>query len=299
MDRPNRWACMHDLNNYFKKKDLLGGLTEPEKAQLRANIGVWNSANESGETKPVEISSNSLYNLVRTKTLTPGTRYQITDFQTIYTSNVGITFGIDTNPSKTWNIILVANSNEILDPRVTIVGHEDWEVEFDITPKTLEDGTVTKGTITYLKDANGNSAYYDFKNVKFRRGTKDYYTFSEVVKGEIKDSSELHNTKYNTLSQDCYNNVFLGDTYNNLLQQGCANNTFWKGCHNSIIGWESVDNDFREAVRYTNGTLCGKSLKTGDTTLSTIITKTIHKVNDVDIVSFLDPITYSYQIIEI
>jgi len=71
---------MHDLNNYFKKKDLLGGLTEPEKAQLRANIGVWNSANESGETKPVEISSNSLYNLVRTKTLTPGTRYQITDF---------------------------------------------------------------------------------------------------------------------------------------------------------------------------------------------------------------------------
>jgi hypothetical protein len=28
----NRWACLHDLNNYFKKKDLLGGLTEPEKA---------------------------------------------------------------------------------------------------------------------------------------------------------------------------------------------------------------------------------------------------------------------------
>ena len=36
----NRWACLHDLNNYFKKKDLLGGLTEPEKQKVRQNIGV-------------------------------------------------------------------------------------------------------------------------------------------------------------------------------------------------------------------------------------------------------------------
>jgi hypothetical protein len=40
-----------------------------------------------------------------------------------------------------------------------------------------------------------------------------------------------------------------------------------------------------------------KLFKVGDTTLSTTITKTIHKVNDVDIVSFLDPITYSHQVL--
>jgi hypothetical protein len=44
----NRWACIHDLNNYFKKKDLLGGLTEPEKAQLRSNIGVFDNFGEDG-----------------------------------------------------------------------------------------------------------------------------------------------------------------------------------------------------------------------------------------------------------
>ena len=30
-----RYACLSDLNNYFKKAELLGGLTEPEKTQLR------------------------------------------------------------------------------------------------------------------------------------------------------------------------------------------------------------------------------------------------------------------------
>ena len=35
-----RYACIHDLNNYFKKKDLLGGLTDLEQEQLRKNIGI-------------------------------------------------------------------------------------------------------------------------------------------------------------------------------------------------------------------------------------------------------------------
>lgn len=293
----NRWACIHDLNNYFKKKDLLGGLTEPEKAQLRNNIGVYDNFGEEVKNNPIEVTSSTLYNMLKQKALVPGARYQIKDFQTIYTSNTGETWGNFINPSEKLTIIAIANSSNKLDSRVTILEHEDWYVEFDITPKTLEDGTVTKGTITYLKDSNGNSAYYDFKNMKFRRNNVDYYTFSEIQKGKVIDSSELHNTKYNTLEKDCINNVFLGDTYNNILQQGCQNNTFWKGCHNSVIGWESVNNTFQEAVRFTSGSIYNKLFKVGDTTLSTTISKTIQKVNDVDLVSFLDPITYSYQVI--
>lgn len=293
----NRWACLHDLNNYFKKKDLLGGLTEPEKAQLRSNIGVYDNFGEDASKTPIDVTSDTLYTMLRQKALVPGARYMIKDFQTIYTSNTGETWGNIINPSEKLTIIVVANSSTMLDPRVTVIGHEDWYVEFDITPKILEDGTQTKGTITYLRDTNGNSAFYDFKNIKFRRNNVDYYTFSEIENGVVKDSSELHNTKYNVLSQDCYNNVFLGDTYNNIMQPGCANNTFWKGCHNSVIGWESVNNTFHEAVRFTSGSLYNKLFRVGDTTLSTTITKTIHKVNDVDIVSFLDPITYSYQVL--
>jgi hypothetical protein len=50
-------------------------------------------------------------------------------------------------------------------------------------------------------------------------------------------------------------------------------------------------------VRFTSGSIYNKLFKVGDTTLSTTISKTIQKVNDVDLVSFLDPITYSYQVI--
>lgn len=293
----NRWACLHDLNNYFKKKDLLGGLTEPEKAQLRSNIGVYDNFGEEAGKTPIDVTSATLYTMLRQKALVPGARYQIKDFQTIYTSNTGETWGSMINPSEKLTIIAIANSSNRLDPRVSVLEHEDWYVEFDITPQTLQDGTITKGTITYLRDSNGNSAYYDFKNMKFRRNGIDYYTFSEIENGIVKDSSELHNTKYNTLGQNCINNIFLGDTYNNILQQGCQNNTFWKGCHNSVIGWESVNNTFYEAVRFTVGSLYNKLFQVGDTTLSTTITKTVQKVNDADVVSFLDPITYSYQVV--
>ena len=42
-----------------------------------------------------------------------------------------------------------------------------------------------------------------------------------------------------------------------------------------------------------------KTILEGDTTLSTAISKTVHKVNEATIVSFLDPITYAYQIIKL
>lgn len=38
--KPNRYASILDLNNYFKIEDLLKGLTEDQQALLRANIGV-------------------------------------------------------------------------------------------------------------------------------------------------------------------------------------------------------------------------------------------------------------------
>nr|DAK03710.1 MAG TPA: hypothetical protein [Bacteriophage sp.] len=48
---------------------------------------------------------------------------------------------------------------------------------------------------------------------------------------------------------------------------------------------------------YTSGSIYNKIFLIGDTSLSTSITKTIQKVNEATIISFLDPITYAYQII--
>jgi hypothetical protein len=198
-----------------------------------------------------------------------------------------------------------------LDSRAYIVG-KDWQVEYDITQETLEDGVKTKGKITWLKDNNGNSAYYDFKNVKFRRTREelrnttieiaspylDLFTFSTIRENDVvEDSSETVLCEYNVLKENCWNNVFIGDTYNNIFEAEFKHNTFIRGCYNSHFLWNTYNNLFHEPVAYTEGSISNKVSPIGNTDFSTSISKTIHKVNDATILSFLDPITYSYQVI--
>jgi hypothetical protein len=61
--------------------------------------------------------------------------------------------------------------------------------------------------------------------------------------------------------------------------------------------WNTYNNMFHENVAYTSGSIYNKVSPIGNTIFSTSISKTIHKVNDATILSFLDPITYSYQVI--
>ena len=318
-----RYACIHDLNNYFKKKDLLGGLTELEQQQLRKNIGIIDYSGEGIQSKPIELTYAVLNDTIQKKGLIPGTRYMITDFQTIYSSNVfnssgqKISWGGNNsaNPSAVYKLIVTAVSNNRLDPRVVIDDSKtkNWIILYDPTKETLEDGVSTKGKITYLQDSNFNSAYYDFKNIKFRRTSSeldgsnldlntaygDFYTFSDLTSGVITDSSELHNTQHNEIKQNCTNNIFLGDTYNNIIEAECKGNTFIRGCHDTILKWNSVNNFFNEPVCYMTGSLYNKTFAVGNTDLSTSISKTIHKVNEATIISFLDPMTYAYQVIQI
>lgn len=306
MANHNRYACIYDLNNYFDKKSLLSGLTELDKKTLRTNIGVIDYVGEGGQTKPLELTYATLSNYISGNLLTTGARYIITDFQTIYSSNTTnsagkkITWGLTINPSPTLRLIVTAVTTNKLDPRILIDG-KDWTVEYEVASETLEDGISTKGKITYLKDSKNNSAYYDFKNMRFYRSTcvseGIYYTFSDIVNNEIIDSSELHNTINNEIKEGAINNIFLGDTYNNIIEPDCTNNTFVKGCHDTVLKWNSINNIFYEPVCYTEGSIYNKTFLTGNTDLSTTITKTIQKVNEATIISFLDPITYAYQVI--
>ena len=50
-----RYACLSDLLGYFKKTDLLSGLTNLEKKQVRYNIGVSEYLGEGGQTIPISI----------------------------------------------------------------------------------------------------------------------------------------------------------------------------------------------------------------------------------------------------
>lgn len=291
-----RWACTDDLNNYFKKKDLLGGLTPMEQALIRQNLGITLDTG-SGYTETTYLG---LFSKVQNNQLITGTRYLITDYQTIYPSNVLIggkhqTWGDQIETSPIMPLLVQAASSSLLDPRVISIEHPEWTIEYDVTQKTLEDGVTNKGTIIYLRDQNNNAAFYDFKNVKFQKNLKNYYTFSYFEGGIIKDASEITDTHDNILGEGCWNNIFLGDTYYNIFHPDCQNNLFMNGCHNNIFHWKTVNNEFNEVVCYTSGSLYNIVIKDGDTTLSTAITKTIHKSNDVTLAVYFDPITYALQ----
>jgi hypothetical protein len=85
----NRYACISDLKEYFKKSDLLSGLTEFEKKELRRNIGVVDYIGEDGQPAPIELTYLALLETINRNSLIVGAKYIITDFQTIYSSNVG------------------------------------------------------------------------------------------------------------------------------------------------------------------------------------------------------------------
>lgn len=321
VQKGRQYACKSDLNKYFKKSELLGGLTGLEKAQLRLNIGIIDGNTPGDITSVMEIMYSAFYDLILTNQLIPGKRYLIKDFQTIYSSNVydnngkRITWGINNsvNPSPIQQIVVSAVTSSRIDPRIIINDNntKDWHIEYDPTKETLDDGVTTKGKITYLKDSNNNSAFYDFKNIKFRRTSLelsntnfpistsfiDLFTFSDTEKGVVEDSSYYHNTKNNTLKEGCYNNILLGDTYNNVFEEDCKNNMFIRGCHDSTIKWNSVNNTFNENVCFVEGSIYNKFIKIGNTDFSTTINKTINKVNDATLLAFLDPITYAQQII--
>lgn len=292
----NRWACTDDLKNYFRIRDLLGGLTEPQKRQLRENIGV--SAGEGGQTIPQSVTYSMLRSIISQNQLTTGARYLITDFQTIYDNGGGIAWGTDESeyPSQKYTLLVTAISDNKLDPRVIISEHPEWKVEYDSNPEVLPDSTATKGKIIYLKDDNNNSAYYDFKNVRYIRNAKAYFTFSVVSDGNVTDFSNDDSVHDNEICENSYDNVFIGATYYNKLNPNCHGNTFYKGCHDTNLDWESINNTFYEPVVFVKGIISNRTIPTGEDLLSDPCTKLLYNVDGNVLMVNFDKDTYAQQI---
>lgn len=311
-----RVACLHDLNNYFKKKDLLGGLTELEQARLRLNIGILDPSTDDSLISKVTYAA---FNDIRIKQmLIPGKKYIISDYQTIYTSNVivngtPVSWGTNNseNPSQVYELLVTAISTSEIDKNVIALNKDrKWDITYDPEKHNLPDGVETKGTILSLKDNHNNKCYYDFKNIKTRvyksdlknminSSYIDLYTFSEISNNLAIETSEFGTVRNNMIEEDSYGNVFIGDTYNNVIYSDCSNNLFIKGAHDNVFTWSTINNKFEEEVCYLNGSLANKTILAGNIELASAITKTVHKVNEATIVSYLDPITYSYQIIQL
>lgn len=144
---------MSDLKKYFKKSELLSGLTEFEKLEARLNLGIIDYVGESGQIAPIPITHEALWLLVKTNKVIVGGRYIITDFQTIYssemlsTNGLKLTWGLEINTTPIIPLLVIGETSSSLDSRAVALG-KDWEIEYDITKVRLPDGLSTKGRIT-------------------------------------------------------------------------------------------------------------------------------------------------------
>lgn len=306
-----RHVCMSDLINYLKKDEYLDGYTEPEQLQVRANIGAIGRDDIKELTEQLQnlyvlAPYAELERLVNNSELKTGYKYAISDFATTYKTD---SVHISTN---SYVVILTAISQNQFDPRVTILSNHykdsnKWVVEFEFKSELI-DGVHTKGKITYLKDSNNNSAYYDFKSVKFRRSkdelTKlgvnvdsqyiDLYTFNT---SNFEEASELVNVKNNQFDRDCFDNVFIGNnSINNIFRAGFKHNTFANICQNNTFEFDTQNNSFKDAVLYLQGRVSNIEFIDKNYT-NNPFTKQINVSNEGYILSYLDPDTLAAQII--
>lgn len=297
----NRHVCMSDLKKYLKRNDYLSGYTEIEKALVRQNIGVTSSSG-SQDNDYIEGSYSEIEQIVLANQLVVGNKYIINDFQSIYISNTDDIWGGEINPSSLYKIVLTAISENQFDIRVNVISEKyknssKWIVEYMFDSELLKNSIKTKGRITYLRDEYNNSAYYDFKNIKFRRTQselqkvgitiqneyEDLYTFSNSQFEENSESInvfnntfEINSTNNIIISDYCYNNIFSCNTKNNLFSNSCTNNTFFsetannnfKDKVNHLIG-NVYNTDFID-LNYTNSDF-PKFIQSGDNTIITYI----------------------------
>ena len=316
-----RHVCFKDLQNYYKKTDYFSGLTYEEKRLIRQNLEVASvdqlSSNQGGIVKGTYAQ---IKDIVDNSELSILCKYIVTDFQTIYKSNNGDIWGLDDHTSQQYSIVLTPISENKFSPNVSIIRNEqamNWVVTYDFNSETLVsnsgESVTTKGKITYLQDQNNNSAYFDFKNIRFRKyllntdnsglESSDYfdlYTFSKLTEEgviEFSDDISIHNNKFD---YDCYENVFLGTTNNNHFYGGFKQNLFIKDCTYNKFEWNTCNNKFKESISYTQG--CLRNAVVNSTNANSAVSKEFKMVqNDISespifVVVLYDGLTLTSQV---
>lgn len=300
-----RHVCLKDLENYIKRDEYFSDFSEEEIKLIQKNLGIVTSEPEYNPTL-IFGDYTAIYNQMLASNLRVGYIYVIQDFRSLYTDIEGKVCGTDDfMPSQEYLMFLTPNSTNSFDKRVKLLKTNstcsNWLVEYDITPVTLANGVTSKGTITFLKDTNNNYAYYDFKNIKFKKKA------SELSKGPMsyladaylytfdnggKDASETI-CKNNRLEYGAIRNVFMGNTQNTTLSADCHDNMFFRNCENSTFDFGTYNNYFKDNVIRCKGTVHDKEL---DSITSNNCPKQFDILEDKQVMVYLDAETQTYQI---
>lgn len=304
-----RHVCLKDLKHYFKKDDYFGDLSKDEIALIQKNLGITTTTSDDKDYNPVVIvgTYEQILNQAQTNSLKIGYVYVISDFRSIYLDKENNILGINNIPSEEYQIYLNPSSTGTFDKRVTLKSKSNslsnslkWEVEYDITQETFSNGSSSKGRITYLKDENNNSAYYDFKNIRFLK------KLSELNKGAVSYNNDMYFYTFddgngNDSSSKCKNNhlekgvirtVFLGNAQNVYIDADAHDNIFFKNVENCHLGFGFYNNFVIDNMKNCNGSV-------HNCTLSEIISMSCPKkfdiLNDKQVIAYLDSQTQTYQ----
>lgn len=307
-----RHVCLKDLDNYIKRDSYFSDFDKDEIALIQQNLGI--EAAKASDYNPTIVlgTFDSIYQQVKNNSLKVGYVYVIKDFRSIYLDVDGNVCGTEDNvPSQEYYVYLTPVTENTFNKNVTLVatdktikGCEQWTVQYDITPVILTTGVTNKGTITYLKDTNNNSAYYDFKNIKFKihladlnKGSKTYTedTYLYTFDSDGTDASE-NLCKNNHLEYGATRNVFLGNTQNVTLAADCHDNIFFANCENCVFTYGTYGNYFQNNVVRCKGAVHEKTL---DSKTATTCPKWFDVLEDTEIMIYLDPETRTFQVTEV
>ena len=307
-----RHVCYKDLKNYIERDKYFSDFTKEEIELIQKNLGIVNNQDQSYNPTVIIGTYDEIYNQASISNLKIGYKYVIKDFRSIYLDEDGNICGTDNfMPSKEYTMFLTPSSTSTFDKRVQIVNGDlsmanpiNWIVEYDIRKKTFSNGTTNKGTITDLKDTNNNSAYYDFKNIKFKKRLEDLNkgatTYNEDTYLYTFDNggNDASNSicKNNHLEYGAYRNVFLGNTQNVTLSADCHDNIFFKNCENCNFDYGTYNNYFKDNVIRCSGSVHEKEL---DSITSNNYPKRFDILEDREVMVYLDPHTQTYQLAQL
>ena len=311
-DNDFRHVCYKDLKNYIESDKYFSDFTKEEIELIQKNLGIVNNQDQSYNPTVIIGTYDEIYNQASISNLKIGYKYVIKDFRSIYLDEDGNICGTDNfMPSKEYTMFLTPSSTSTFDKRVQIVNGDlstanpiNWIVEYDIRKKIFSNGTTNKGTITYLKDTNNNSAYYDFKNIKFKKRLEDLNkgatTYNEDTYLYTFDNggNDASNSicKNNHLEYGAYRNVFLGNTQNVTLSADCHDNIFFKNCENCNFDYGTYNNYFKDNVIRCSGSVHEKEL---DSITSNNYPKRFDILEDREVMVYLDPHTQTYQLAQL
>jgi len=203
----------------------------------------WDLVVGGSDANYVELTHAQLLVLVGGSMLVPGTLYVITDFETKY--QIVNTSTIDT--SSTFSLVTRAISDSQLQADAWVPSWPQDLVKYDVNDILCEDGvTPRKGRITWRFDTTKNiTAWYDWRNVKFRRWVSDGYLHDAVTK----DSSSLCSVTATTGTNNVNN---PGTVYEEYLLDFSAFTTHDASPELSVtVGGDTLQ---KEIKKYSGGT---------------------------------------------